>query len=90
MERDGIRGGMEMAVNCYLCDRPVYSDGKGDCAPQQDHVEPVSRVPRREDDPTNLRWVHAWCNQVKGDNSALEARMQIAIHIQQGTAPRCL
>jgi hypothetical protein len=79
-----------MAAYCYLCDRQVYSDGKGDCAPQKDHIAPVSRVPGREDDQSNIRWVHAWCNQVKGDRTVSQAKADIAEHFRRGTAPYCL
>ncbi len=70
-----------MAATCYLCGRPVYSDGNGDCAPQEDHINPGQ---------PQTRWTHAWCNQVKGDRSVGEAKTAIAEHFRRGTAPRCL
>ncbi len=70
-----------MAATCYLCGRPVYSDGKGDCAPQEDHVTPGQ--------PQTV-WTHAWCNQVKGAGSVGDAKRAIGEHFRRGTAPRCL
>jgi 5-methylcytosine-specific restriction endonuclease McrA len=79
-----------MAAFCYLCEREVYSDGRGDYAPEKDHIVPASRVPRLEDDPPNIRWVHAWCNRVKGDRTVSEAKADIQQHFRKGTAPSCL
>jgi hypothetical protein len=79
-----------MAVNCYLCGFPVYSDGKGDCAPEKDHIVPVSQAPRLEDYLGNVRWVHKWCNRVKSDRSAAIAQADIRRYFLQGQAPSCL
>jgi len=75
---------------CYLCDKEVYSDGTGDYAPEIDHIIPVSVASYLEDNPNNKRWVHAWCNRVKGDRSMSDARAMIALHRVLKTAPATL